>query len=71
MDEKISIYTIKGKKIKTITVTAAKGYNQIPWDGKDADGDYLANNTYFIKITAKALSGNGKAEKTEKLVIYH
>lgn len=70
-DVKISIYTIKGKKIKTITVTAAKGFNQIPWDGKDADGDYLANNTYFIKITAKALSGNGKAEKTEKLVIYH
>ncbi|MFO7660756.1 MAG: C25 family cysteine peptidase, partial [Candidatus Cloacimonadaceae bacterium] len=67
---KLSIYTIRGRKIKTIDWTAAKGYNQIPWDGKDADGDYLANNTYFIKLTAKALSGTGKAEKTEKLVIF-
>jgi len=69
-DVKLSIYTIRGRKIKTIDWTAAKGYNQIPWDGKDADGDYLANNTYFIKLTAKSLSGNNKAEKTEKLVIF-
>jgi len=67
---KLSIYTIRGRKIKTIEWTAAKGYNQIPWDGKDADGDYLANNTYFIKLTAKALAGSGKAEKTEKLMIF-
>lgn len=70
-DVKLTIYTIRGRKIKTIDWTASKGYNQIPWDGKDADGDYLANNTYFIKLTAKALSGTAKAEKTEKLVIYH
>ncbi len=68
---KIGIYTIRGKKIKTLSAPAVKGYNQIPWDGRDADGDFLANNTYFIKLTATALSGSGKAEKTEKLVIYH
>jgi hypothetical protein len=70
-DVKISIYTVRGRKIKTITASAARGYNQIAWDGRDADGDYLANNTYFIRINAKALSGDGKVEKTEKLVIYH
>lgn len=70
-DVTISIYTIRGRKIKTIKTTATKGYNQIAWDGRDADGHYLANNTYFIKLTAKSLSGSGKAEKTEKLVIYN
>ena len=70
-DVKLTIYTIRGRKIKTIDWTATKDYNQIPWDGRDADGDYLANNTYFIKLTARALSGIGKAEKTEKLVIYN
>lgn len=70
-DVKVSIYTIRGRKIKTIQYSATKGYNQIPWDGRDADGDFLANNTYFIKLTAKSLTGKGKAEKTEKLVIYH
>jgi hypothetical protein len=70
-DVKIAIYTIRGKKIKTLSTTASKGFNQIAWDGRDGDGDYLGNNTYFIKLTADALSGSGKAEKTEKLVIYH
>jgi len=68
---KLSIYTIRGKKIKTITASAAKGYNQLTWDGRDADGDFLANGTYFIKLIAKSATGKGKAEKTEKLVIYH
>ncbi len=70
-DVKLTLYTIRGRKIKTITSSAAKGYNQIFWDGKDADGDFLANNTYFIKITAKSLTEKAKAEKTEKLVIYN
>ena len=70
-DVKIGIYTLRGRKIKTLTATATKGYNQIAWDGRDEDGDFLSNNTYFIKITARSLSGNNKAEKTEKLVIYH
>jgi hypothetical protein len=70
-DVKVAIYTIRGRKIKTITATAEKGYNQLYWDGRDEDGDLLANNTYFIKITAKAVTGKGKAEKTEKLIIYH
>jgi flagellar hook assembly protein FlgD len=70
-DVKLAIYTVRGKKIKTVSSSAAKGYNQIYWDGRDADGDFIANNTYFIKLTAKSLSGNNKAEKTEKLIIYH
>jgi hypothetical protein len=70
-DVTISIYTVRGRKIRTIKATAVRGYNQVAWDGRDADGDYLANNTYFIKITAKPLTGSGKAEKTEKLVIYN
>jgi hypothetical protein len=68
---KLSIYTVRGKKLRTINFSGLEGYNQIPWDGRDADGDHLANNTYFIKLTAKSLNGRGKAEKTEKLVIYH
>lgn len=70
-DIQLAIYTPRGRKIRTIKATATKGYNQISWDGKDADGDYLANNTYFVKITAKSLSGKNKVEKTEKVVIYN
>lgn len=70
-DVKLALYTIRGKKIKTISSFAPKGYNQIYWDGRDADGDLIANNTYFIKLTAKSTTSKGKDEKTEKLIIYH
>ncbi len=67
----IAIYTISGKKIKTIRSSAAIGYNQIAWDCRDADGDRLANNTYFYKVKAKnPISGNS-AEAVGKLIIFH
>lgn len=50
---KIFIYTIAGRKIKTITVPADKlkyDLNTIPWDGKDEDGDSIANGVYLTKI---------------------
>lgn len=63
----IKIFTITGKKINTIKAIGEKGYNQIYWNGKDADGDKLANNTYFWKVIAK--NANGSKEKTSKLII--
>ncbi|HCX73296.1 MAG TPA: hypothetical protein DHM37_06220 [Candidatus Cloacimonas sp.] len=68
-DIKISIYTITGKKIKTITSSVQKGYNQIYWNGRDADGDRIANNTYFYKIRAKKLPNGKSTEKIGKLII--
>ncbi|KQC09364.1 MAG: hypothetical protein APR54_12935 [Candidatus Cloacimonas sp. SDB] len=66
----ISIYTITGKKIKTIRKEQCNsGYNQIYWDGKDGDGDKIANNTYFYKIRAKQLGNGEVTEKIGKLII--
>ncbi len=66
----VSIYTITGRKIRTLPKTqCSSGYNQLYWDGKDGDGDRIANNTYFYKIKAKQ-SGNGKVtEEIGKLII--
>ena len=69
-DITISIYTLTGRKIKTIKqLNSPAGYNQISWNGKDADGDEIANNTYFYKIKAKQLSNNRITEKIGKLII--
>jgi hypothetical protein len=68
-DIKISVYTITGKKIKTITQVVQKGYNQIYWNGRDADGDRIANNTYFYKIRAKQTENGQTTEKIGKLII--
>ncbi|MCI0474144.1 MAG: T9SS type A sorting domain-containing protein, partial [Ignavibacteria bacterium] len=49
-DCRIKIYTIAGRVIKEIVMPVSIGYNQIYWDGRDADGDNLANGVYFYRI---------------------
>jgi len=66
----ISIYTITGRKIRIINKQFCEsGFNQIYWDGKDGDGDEIANNTYFYKIKAKQLGNSKVTEKIGKLII--
>ncbi len=65
----IRIFTVAGRRIQEITVPQAHlqiGFNRIPWDGRDADGDELANGYYLYQISARG-SGGG-AMVIEKLV---
>lgn len=50
---RIKIYTTAGRVIKEITVPATVGFNQFKWDGRDADGDYIANGVYFYRVIFK------------------
>jgi Peptidase family C25/Propeptide_C25 len=69
-DITITIYTITGRKIRTIKKPDCdSGYNQIYWNGKDGDGDKIANNTYLYKIKAKQRSNNKVSEKIGKVII--
>ncbi|MBK7629819.1 MAG: T9SS type A sorting domain-containing protein [Ignavibacteriales bacterium] len=65
---KISIYTIAGRKIKEIKKTFADlnvGFNKISWNGRDQDGDIIANGTYLYKIIIK--NSDGTSQVTQKL----
>ncbi len=50
---KIKIYTSAGRVIKEILVPASIGFNQTQWDGRDGDGDYIANGVYFYRVVYK------------------
>lgn len=65
---KIKIYTAAGRLIKEISLdNLTIGYNQVDWDGRDNDGDAIANGIYFYKMI---LTGNSKIEtKIEKIAI--
>jgi hypothetical protein len=64
---KIRIYTISGRLIKEIDYTANPGNNVIRWDGRDNDGDFVANGTYFYKLVS---GEDSKSEiKVQKLVV--
>ncbi|NOX18118.1 MAG: hypothetical protein GXO87_07545 [Chlorobi bacterium] len=52
-DLAIRIYTIAGRLIRNIIVPKEKlqfGFNRIYWNGKDEDGDGIANGTYLYKV---------------------
>ena len=69
---KIKVYTTQGNLIQTLEgYLADPSVNQIYWDGKDRDGDEIANGVYLYKIIARMQGVDKvlKAEKVGKLVI--
>jgi hypothetical protein len=66
----IAIYTVAGRKIKTIPLSAADihlGFNHIEWDGLDEDRDPIANGVYLYRVMVE--SADGRVEVIEKLVV--
>jgi|WetSurMetagenome_2_1015567.scaffolds.fasta_scaffold10682_2 hypothetical protein len=65
---RIKIYTIGGRLIKELLRTNITDKNVIiDWDGRDNDGDAIANGTYIYKVTIK--SDDGIFNKTSTGVI--
>ncbi|HZW39744.1 MAG TPA: type IX secretion system sortase PorU [Ignavibacteriaceae bacterium] len=70
LDVKISVYTVAGrliKKIESFGLTA--GFVNIDWDGRDEDGNVLANGTYLYKISIKTIDGKLSKSVLGKLAI--
>lgn len=52
----LRIFTIAGRKIREIVVPShllRVGFNRILWDGRDTDGDEVANGYYLYQVTIK------------------
>jgi hypothetical protein len=50
----IKVFTLSGKLIRNFDdAPLAAGFNSILWNGRDADGDELANGVYLYKISAR------------------
>jgi hypothetical protein len=65
----IDVYTVAGRKIKTIKRTnIISKFVSIEWDGRDEDGDYIANGTYIYKVIVKTEDGSFSKVQTGKLV---
>ena len=64
----VKIFTLAGRLIRQIPFASAQAginYSTV-WDGRDQEGDAVANGVYIYKITAEGTL-NGKREKTEVL----
>lgn len=61
---KIKIFTVAGRLIKEISIPPSQlsyDFNKFYWDGRDADGDLLANGVYIYKVILK------KSDRTETI----
>lgn len=70
LDVSIDIFTISGKRVKTIKQTVLSDTFRpegITWDGRDEFGDKLAKGVYIYKLRIQ--TDKQKAEVIEKLVI--
>ncbi len=67
-DVLVKIYTISGRLIEELRGISVSGYNDdIIWNGRDRDGDSVANGVYLYKIILD--DGQEKKEHIDKLVI--
>lgn len=63
---KISIFTLRGAKIRVLEGRARAGENVVFWDGRDEDGDPVANGVYFYKLQVDRFEG-GSISRVERV----
>jgi len=66
----IKIYTVSGRLIKELNNdNITDKFVKIDWDGKDADGDAIANGTYLYRLVVKSQDGSLNSNSTGKLAV--
>lgn len=62
----IKIYTLSGLLIRTLEHPFGRtGFNMVEWDGRDAQGDALANGVYLYKLVARVPGVSNGIEQRE------
>ncbi|MBI3585752.1 MAG: type IX secretion system sortase PorU [Ignavibacteriales bacterium] len=70
IDVEIKVYTIAGRLIQSLsTPSIIDRFVQVPWDGRDRDGNEIANGVYFYKVIAKSLDRSSTSEVLGKLTV--
>lgn len=66
----VKVYTLAGRLIQSIeSASAGEPFIKIPWDGRDRDGDILANGVYLYKVIARTVDGRFSSEALGKLSV--
>ncbi len=70
VDLQIKIYTIAGRLIRKIEELNVEGnFVKVNWDGRDEDGNQIANGTYLYKLIVKTVDGSFNKSVLGKLAV--
>lgn len=70
IDVKIKVYSVAGRLIKNIERFSLNDkFVAIDWDGRDEDGNLIANGTYLYKIIIKTTDGQYSESVLGKLAV--
>ncbi|HWN80935.1 MAG TPA: C25 family cysteine peptidase [Candidatus Udaeobacter sp.] len=72
-DVQIRLYTVNGRLIREeftgLSGPVGAGPSQIYWDGRDEEGDLVANGVYLCSISARGLASGERAEVVLRSVV--
>jgi hypothetical protein len=70
LDVRIKIYSIAGRLIQDLqTLSMGDMMVRVPWDGRDRDGDKVANGVYLYKVIVRTADGKFGSEAIGKLAV--
>lgn len=65
----VDIYALTGRQVRRLgPESMAVGFGQLPWDGRNRDGDPVASGTYLYLLRARAANGR-EAIRREPFVV--
>ena len=64
----VNIYTVSGRRIRTLKTFGGLGQVQIHWDGRDAEGDRLANGVYLFRVQANVRGPDGSSSARSQAI---
>jgi flagellar hook assembly protein FlgD len=66
----VKVYSIVGRMVNQFDVNNIdQKFVKINWDGRDGDGDILANGTYLYKIIVKTQDGEFNKSVMGKMAV--
>jgi flagellar hook assembly protein FlgD len=70
IDVTVRVYTVAGRLVLDLKIpSVVERFVRIPWDGRDEQGEQVANGVYFYKIITRSLTGSTSEEATGKLAV--
>jgi hypothetical protein len=70
LDVEVKVYTLAGRLVQSLKQNfTGDRMVQLPWDGRDRDGDVLANGVYLYKLIVRTADGRFASEALGKMSV--